>query len=333
MSTRSHRFILMFAVIASLILHAVVLMPSIVAAAMSEAQYTDLDEAMEEEHSVPEEEPERLGLDESDVSTMTWVGYDTYQEHLAQLSDFDQAQFIEASSPVSASTQGEQPGPRAQAGAAQQPAATTTTTSSGGGGPIEGRGDGDGGQPSTDTGPLSAQEPGPATTPAEQPSEQPEEPKDTAQPEPKPAPETPPGDAPDAGGGAPPSNPSDEPTPPAPDASKKESDATSTISVPRDKWLSGRPLASQGLELIPKRPNLTSLQNLNGVPNMLVVIKFGANGKPKDAEILSSSGNIGVDVAVKASLYRWRARGKRLNGLTETGTIDVRLELISRRRR
>ena len=332
MSTRSHRFILMFAVIASLILHAVVLVPSMVAAAMSEAEYTNLDEIMEEERSTPEEEPERLGLDESDVSTMTWVGYDTYQEHLAQLSDFDQAQFIEASSPVSASTQGEQPGPPTQAGAAQKPT-TTTPTTGGGGGPIDGRGEDDGGQPSTGEGPLSAEQPGAATTPAEQPSEQPEEPKDTAKPEPKPAPETPPGDAPETGGGAPPSPPSDEPKPPAPNASKKESDATSTISVPRDKWLSGRPLASQGLELIPKRPNLTSLQSLNGVPNMLVVIKFGSNGKPKDAEILSSSGNIGVDVAVKASLYRWRARGKRLQGLTETGTIDVRLELISRRRR
>lgn len=331
MSTRTHRFVLMFAVIISLILHAVILVPSIVAAAMADPSYTDLDEVMENEHADQEEEPERLGLDESDVSTMTWIGYDTYREHLAQLSEFDQAQFIDASSPVSATTQGEQQGQPTQAGATPTPPAKPATKD-GGGGVIEGHGEGAGGQPSHGAGPLSTQQPGAAVKPSEVPSEKPEDAEAPPKPQPKPTPETPPGDAPQSGGGAPPTPPSDEPTPPEPNASKKESDATSTISVPRDKWLSGRPLASQGLELIPKRPDLTSLQNLSGIPNMLVVIRFGANGKPKEATMLNSSGNIGIDVAVKASLYRWRARGKRLQGLSETGTIDVRLELISRRR-
>ena len=107
-----------------------------------------------------------------------------------------------------------------------------------------------------------------------------------------------------------------------------KSDATTTIKTPRVDLMSGKPLALQGLVLIPKRPQFTSLQDLYGIPNMLVEIQFGANGMTKELTMLNSSGNIGIDVAVKVSLYRWRARGEQLKGLDEDETVVVRLELF-----
>ena len=97
--------------------------------------------------------------------------------------------------------------------------------------------------------------------------------------------------------------------------------------------MSGKPLASKGLELVPKKPVFTTLQTLSGAANMLVVIEFEGSGKPKEASILSSSGSSSIDSAVLASLYRWRARGKRLEDLDEDETIDIRLELIMTRKR
>ena len=97
--------------------------------------------------------------------------------------------------------------------------------------------------------------------------------------------------------------------------------------------MSGKPLASQGLELVPRKPLFTTLQTLSGAANMVVVIAFESNGKPENAAILSSSGSQSIDTAVLASLYRWRARGERLKGLDEDETVDVRLELIMTRKR
>jgi hypothetical protein len=41
----------------------------------------------------PREEEVRLGIDESDASTMNWIGYDEYRQHLAELAEFEQAAF------------------------------------------------------------------------------------------------------------------------------------------------------------------------------------------------------------------------------------------------
>ena len=332
MTRASHRLVMVLSVVVSILIHALVLLPALVAAATAEAGYTELEHelANEMQERFPEDEPERLGLEESDQSTMTWIGYDTYKEHLAQLAEFDQAEFVDASSPANATTEGEtpapQPGRAAPTGASPRPAAEQQATPAGGG-PIDGTGEQGGGLPSQGQGPLSPAEPGPA-------EDEGTTPDSGASPEPTP-PDTPekPGEAPASGGGAPPSNPSDEPTPPEPNASDRESDATSTIKVPRSNWMSGKPLASQGLELVPRKPIFTTLQTLSGAANMVVVIEFDGNGKPEKAAILSSSGSPSIDIAVLASLYRWRARGERLEGLDEDETVDVRLELIMTRKR
>ena len=42
---------------------------------------------------VDHEEPVRLGIDESNAQTMNWIGYEEYQEHLAELAEVEQAAF------------------------------------------------------------------------------------------------------------------------------------------------------------------------------------------------------------------------------------------------
>ncbi len=42
---------------------------------------------------VDHEEPVRLGVDDSEAQTMNWIGYDEYQEHLAELAEVEQAAF------------------------------------------------------------------------------------------------------------------------------------------------------------------------------------------------------------------------------------------------
>ena len=338
-----HRMILWGSFAASICIHLFLLLPGMFAVAEAEGEWTEFEHELEEhvDEQDPAEEPERLGLEQSTTSSMTWIGYEEYREHLAQLSEFDQAQFIEAASPEAASPNQQsapatQPGSPSKEGGQPQSASTSKPTSGGGGGPIEGLGPGGGGLPSQGQGPLSESPAGKAKPKNNQkePAEKPGKKKEPAPPKPaEDSPSQPPGNQPNGGGGAPATPPSDSPEPPQPDAADKASDATSTISVPREKWISGHPVASQGLELFPRKPTFTTLQTLAGARNMLVVIRFAKNGKPTTADILEHSGNEGIDAAVKASLYRWRAKGTRLDALSDGQTIDITLELIMHRRR
>lgn len=343
MTVPRHKLILWGSLVASVCIHLFLLLPAMLAVAEADSNLTDfeheLEEHVQEQQDIPEQE--RLGLDDSDTSSMTWVGYDTYQEHLAQLAEFDQAQFNEASSPENSTPNQEQatpadsPGTPANAGGKPAQESKPNTSESGGGsGPIDGLGEDGGGIPTSGrAGPLADADTGKAQERGEKPAEQPG--KD--QPEPaKPAEESgpqKPGDQPSSGGGAPATPPSDAPDPPQPDAADKSSDATSTISVPREKWISGHPVASQGLELFPRKPKFTTLQTLAGARNMVVIIRIGKKGRPDTADILQSSGNSGIDAAVLASLYRWRAKGTRLDAIDDKQTLDITLELIMSPRR
>jgi hypothetical protein len=133
----------------------------------------------------------------------------------------------------------------------------------------------------------------------------------------------------------------DEPVPPAPEAepappdepadvSDLESDPTSTVDVKWQDLQVGRPLAASGLTLKPRRPEFTLLTRLTAAPaNPQVAVRFRANGVPDDARILtSSSGDMRVDEAILNSLYRWRASGKRLEGLAADGTFTIKMRII-----
>ncbi|MEE2907189.1 MAG: hypothetical protein VX527_05070 [Planctomycetota bacterium] len=100
------RFIIWCALVISICVHLFILLPGLVQAsspAKPAVEETPLNKSefkrkMEEE----EEEEIKLGIDESEASTLTWIGYKEYQEHLARLAKVEQAELQAASAmPVS----------------------------------------------------------------------------------------------------------------------------------------------------------------------------------------------------------------------------------------
>jgi hypothetical protein len=66
-------------------------------AAAADGRDRSLDHELEDRReSTPE--PEALGIEQSDAETLTWIGYEEYQEHLARLSEVEQAAML--ASPV-----------------------------------------------------------------------------------------------------------------------------------------------------------------------------------------------------------------------------------------
>lgn len=84
----------------------------------------------------------------------------------------------------------------------------------------------------------------------------------------------------------------------------------------------GRPLAGKGLEIKTVRPEWpASVRNTYRPRNAVVVIRFGADGKVRKAEFLrESDGRKGtgasvVDGPLLDAVYRWTARGERIDAL------------------
>ena len=91
--------------------------------------------------------------------------------------------------------------------------------------------------------------------------------------------------------------------------------------------------AMEGLTLRTVRPSFTVLQSVTAVPRSpLVRIEFGADGVPVTAEILEASSAKWFDDAVRSSLYRWRATGKRLESMEEGDIAVVELRIVVRPR-
>jgi TonB family protein len=64
--------------------------------------------------------------------------------------------------------------------------------------------------------------------------------------------------------------------------------------------------------------------------NPLVEISFARNGRPTNARIIESSGDTRLDEPILDSLYRWRAKGKKLDDLKGEETFDVKLRILLR---
>ncbi len=94
----------------------------------------------------------------------------------------------------------------------------------------------------------------------------------------------------------------------------------------------GGPLESQGLRIDTVRPVLHDITRLTGAPNHPIYrIHFNRSGKASDVEILSSSGRLDVDEAVRNALYRWRARGAALESLpaeSPEATLAVEVRIL-----
>ena len=118
-------------------------------------------------------------------------------------------------------------------------------------------------------------------------------------------------------------------TSPSGELSDRESDPTSTIDVEMVHWKNGKPLASEGITLKPARPRFTTLNYVDGVGrNPIGELVFGRDGVPQLARIIRSTGNAGVDEAIRAALFKWRASGKKLEKLKPGQKLTIRLRII-----
>jgi hypothetical protein len=117
------------------------------------------------------------------------------------------------------------------------------------------------------------------------------------------------------------------------DMADKESDPSSIIEVPKEQWERGRPIATQGLELKPRKPHFTILTMITSAPcNPLCEIIFGGDGVPTRARLLTGSCDSRVDEGILNSLYGWRATGESLKKLQNGQTVTIQIRLILSRR-
>ncbi len=326
----------------SLLVHATVLVPVLVVVMRSSGQsqaaqgrFEPEDFVLPEEDADPPPEPDvQIGIDAQTPSTLTWIGYEEYQEHLARLAEVEQAALSEIPAgaiPSPAIPPVPQVEPAEQTATEEQPKKADTSEEP---------------QPSPETPALPEwftdllvgvspeapkamevqPEESPAATPKKDPSPKPKEtPPSKLKEETKEAPAKPVLTPPDPSKPASPGDPTEIPG----DHADKESDAASTIEVPLDQIKLGKPIAREGLELKPRRPRFTTLTLITASPgNPLVEIRFAADGKPALARVLESSGDNRIDHAVASSLYRWRASGKDLEKLGKDETIDIRIRII-----
>jgi outer membrane biosynthesis protein TonB len=311
-----------------------------------EARFDPEDFLRPEEEAPPPPPPDdpMLGIEDSpDTSSVTWIGHNEYEEHLARLAETEQAAFRQnpviapeptpeqVTPPEPDVVPEEEPEPEPFSEAAPPPPDglkvvemdglvglskfvdqifVSATPSEATDTPEVAEGDT---PEAAERKPSETKEPAPKDP---KPKEKPEKP---APPKPKP--------------------PAPKPTPPTPpaepdpaDKSDRESDATSTIDIPLDQIKLGKPIARQGLELRPQRPRFTTLTLLTAAPaNPLTEIDFDRRGVPTDARVVRSSGDRRIDHAVESSLFRWRARGKRLADLKSGEVITIQIRIVINR--
>jgi hypothetical protein len=111
----------------------------------------------------------------------------------------------------------------------------------------------------------------------------------------------------------------------------RESSATSTTSVDPKLWKNGRLVTAQGVELKPRKPQFTMLQQVSSLPNCrppVVSLTFDGTGKCVDVFFNRSSGDSEIDGVLKNSLYVWRAAGKKIDDLKGSERVRITLQLL-----
>jgi len=317
--------ILLTSLVASCVVHGWVILPALIST-MTSAR-PDAPRSIPARFEAPLTQSELeietpLGIDADTPSSFTWIGHEEYEEQMAELSEVEQAAFTSTpGTPGNPSTPAAPVQPPQDASAPPDP--VTEAPAPAAASPMSPGGDVMAAAQSwmdmlTRAGAETKQDNQEASPREETPTpEPPEKPKPTEKPKP-PAPEpspTPPQE--DSG------TPESAPGAPA----EQDSDATSTIDL--DELKLGKPIARPGLDVKPRRPKITTLTMLTSAPGSpLVEIRFGADGKPKTARVVESSGDARIDRALETSLYRWRARGDQIKELTGDRTVTVTIRIL-----
>ena len=320
---------LMVGLVLSLVLHASVLLPALVAVLTSDltARPTLRADFDADDFHRLDAEPDSvdLGIEESKTSTMTWIGFDEYKKHMAALAEVEQAAFqtTPTGSEASAASPSEPPPPAPDTPDPQDNPSTSPDPFD----ELEAWFDAEEGEGLLAGEPTSPDARSQAiediierlermmgnAVETERPTRHEPAPLEPAPPEPAPVQPQPAGQ---------PGVQSDQ-----------ESDATSTVEVTMEQLTLGRPLAAHGLQIKPRKPVFTTLTLLTAVPaNPTAELRFRRDGKPARVRLLESSGDSRIDEAVLNSLYRWRAAGKKLRELKGDETIPVKIRIILGRR-
>ncbi|TVQ61435.1 MAG: hypothetical protein EA378_08670 [Phycisphaerales bacterium] len=281
-----------------------------------------------------EDDRTRLGIERSRTVTLTWLGYEDPEPHFAPWSETEQAALTPTPgepgdpgspgplAPSAASPDASPPTPPAPATNPSEEATPTPTPATGET------------EPSTvpvepDVHFLDAELLLPTVKPGGEVRPAPPRPAREAS-ERDPSPDTPPSPpmppTPTGGGGG---GSGGERGDPSDRASEAVSNEPTLVVDP------GRPAAAEGLELLTDHIRWRRVdQHLARPRNPTIAITFDANGRPSLVEfvpdargIRQSTGHRGIDETLINGVYRWRARGERIDQLQAEGGEGVRIVL------
>lgn len=115
--------------------------------------------------------------------------------------------------------------------------------------------------------------------------------------------------------------------------SDREADAAAINPVKRDDL--GKPLVAEGLSIRTVRPAFSNVTLATARPkNPIVQLDFRRNGVPLPPRIIRSSGHEQVDIQVRIALAQWRAEGEALLELPDPEDpeqpeyISIKLEIL-----
>lgn len=257
----------------------------------------------------------RLGISESTVETLTWLGFQTPTPHEAIQSEVEQAAFALASFSVRAAVQSQSPGPTPMG--LIEPSASSQSLSSQARSP---RAIAD----AESKAPAFEVEIGPIDPPAMVESLAVATPKG----KPTPSDEARAEDGQGASGQTSAEQAQASETRRDGTPSEKESPATSPTSPLRVQ--PGKPAAAQGLEIQTRVPPELTIPTrlLAGDRRAVYMVSFSKDGTVKTARITRTSGNVELDQAGLNAMYRWTASGEPLENLDGDRVITVYIELI-----
>lgn len=304
----------------------------------------------------------RLGLEESTIASINWLGFEEPTEHAAPvLFDLDQAALArEASNPAPpdpAIAQNRPTSPTAdpvdpgQAEASASATGEETTAAAAPAGAVE----------NVESAPataaespvvISVPEEGPWVDPAAepQPIEGPPTPETTKQTEaltsPRPQPETQPNTQPASPSAAPQGPAVPTATPPSPLATPDDRDSTPAakeISLTLDRI--GKPAAGEGIEINTVRLDsqdkavrflagsvrdpvvMMEFRREKKGPATVSTVSFEQVEQPNGTVIVRNTGNADIDRILRLNIYRWTATGKAIDELEIGKTVQIRLSI------